>query len=49
MPLTDNKIKSFKSMNKDYKKADEKGLYILVTRSGAKLWRLKYRFDGKEK
>src|SRR5688500_5449872 len=27
-----------------YKMADEKGLFLLVQPSGAKLWRLKYRF-----
>ena len=25
------------------------GMYLLVSPSGSKLWRLKYRFDGKEK
>ena len=28
---------------------DEKGLYLEVAPSGGKWWRLKYRFDGKEK
>ncbi|MDD9891469.1 MAG: Arm DNA-binding domain-containing protein, partial [Gammaproteobacteria bacterium] len=28
---------------------DEKGLYLEVTAAGGKLWRLKYRFGGKEK
>lgn len=28
---------------------DERGLYLLVRKSGSKLWRLKYRFAGKEK
>lgn len=31
-----------------YKLADTCGLYLLVKPSGAKLWRLKYRIDGKE-
>lgn len=34
---------------KPYKLADEKGLYLLVMPNGAKYWRLKYRFGGKEK
>lgn len=34
---------------KDYKLADGGGLYLLVRPNGSKLWRLKYRFDGKEK
>jgi integrase len=35
--------------DKDYKLADGGGLYLLVRPNGSKLWRLKYRFDGKEK
>jgi integrase len=34
---------------KPYKLADEKGLYLLVKPSGARYWRLKYRFAGREK
>jgi uncharacterized protein involved in type VI secretion and phage assembly len=29
--------------------ADEKGLFLFVTSSGAKSWRFKYRYGGKEK
>ncbi len=32
-----------------YKLGDEKGLFLLVTPAGGKLWRMKYRFDSKEK
>lgn len=49
MPLTDVKIRAAKPQEKPYKLADEKGLYLLVMPSGAKYWRLKYRFAGKEK
>lgn len=49
MALTDPKIKQAKSTEKDYKLSDAKGLYLLVTKNGAKYWRLKYRFVGKEK
>lgn len=49
MPLTDTAIKALKPEAKARKHADEKGLFLLVTPSGGKLWRLKYRFDGKEK
>ena len=35
--------------SKDYKLADGEGLYLLVHPNGSKLWRFKYRFDGKEK
>jgi hypothetical protein len=34
---------------RDYKLADGGGLYLLVRPNGSKLWRLKYRFGGKEK
>lgn len=34
---------------KDYKLADGGGLYLLVRPNGSKLWRFKYRFDGKER
>ncbi|WP_417559210.1 tyrosine-type recombinase/integrase [Marinomonas sp.] len=49
MPLTDRELKTLKPKEKPYKLADEKGLYIEVTPSGSKLWRMKYRFEGKEK
>lgn len=31
------------------KVADGRGLYLLITPAGSKLWRWKYRFLGKEK
>jgi hypothetical protein len=34
---------------KPVKLSDEKGQFLLVQPSGGKLWRLKYRIDGKEK
>lgn len=49
MPLTDTQIKAIKPEAKPRKLADEKGLYLLVQPTGAKLWRFKYRFGGKEK
>lgn len=48
-PLTDIQITRTKPKDKDYKLADGAGLYLLITKSGGKLWRLKYRFSGKEK
>lgn len=48
-PLSDTKIKTSKTKDKDYKLADGGGLYLLVTKAGGKHWKLKYRFDGKEK
>ncbi|WP_295612724.1 integrase arm-type DNA-binding domain-containing protein [uncultured Lamprocystis sp.] len=49
MPLTDTAIRKLKPAEKQFKVADAKGLHLLVSPSGGKLWRLKYRFDGKEK
>ncbi len=49
MSLTDIKIRNSKAKAKPYKLADEKGLYLLILPQGAKYWRLKYRFLGKEK
>ena len=49
MALTDTAIRALTPGEKPKKKADEKGLFLLIQPSGGKLWRLKYRFDGKEK
>jgi integrase len=49
MALTDTTIRLAKAESNDRKLADGKGLYLLVTASGSKLWRLKYRINGKEK
>ena len=49
MPLNDPAIRNAKPKDKPYKLADAKGLYLEVAPSGGKWWRLKYRFDGKEK
>ena len=49
MPLTDTAIKKAKSADKPAKLSDGKGMYLLVTPAGSKLWRWKYRFSGKEK
>lgn len=46
--LTDSKIKALKPRDKPYKTADGGGLYLLVPPTGGKLWRLKYRLDGRE-
>jgi integrase len=47
--LSDVTIRKAKSAEKPVKLFDERGLYLLVTPQGGKLWRLKYRFDRKEK
>ena len=47
--LTERAIKALKPKGKPYKAADGAGLHLYVTPAGGKLWRLKYRFGGKEK
>lgn len=49
MPLTDTRIRQLKSGAKSFKVADGGGLFLLVNPNGSKLWRLKYRVDGREK
>jgi integrase len=48
MPLTDVVIRSAKPTTKAIKLYDSGGLYLEVSPSGGKWWRLKYRFNGKE-
>lgn len=48
-PLTDLQIRSAKAPEKEVKLFDGGGLFLSVTPSGGKLWRLKYRFGGLEK
>lgn len=48
-PLSESKIKTAKPAEKDYKLTDGYGLFMLVTPTGGKLWRFKYRLDGKER
>ncbi len=47
--LTDAAVRAAKLKDKQYRLADERGLYLQISTSGAKLWRFKYRIDGKEK
>ncbi len=49
MPLSDTAIRSAKAGDAARKLSDEKGLYLLLVPAGGKLWKLKYRFAGKEK
>jgi integrase len=49
MPLTDVAVRNAKPTSKPYKLADDRGLFLLVTPAGGRLWRLKYRVLGKEK
>lgn len=47
--LTDTAIRALKPGAKEFKKSDTGGLHLLIKPSGAKLWRLAYRFDKKQK
>ena len=49
MSLTDVTVRSAKPRDRDYKLSDAAGLYVLITVRGSKLWRLAYRFNGKQK
>ena len=49
MKLTATATEKAKPKDKAYKLPDGGGLYLLVQPNGAKYWRLKYRYAGKEK
>lgn len=49
MPLTDVAIRKAVPRDKPYRLADGGGMYLEVSPTGGKYWRLKYRFAGKEK
>ena len=47
--LTDTQLRNLKPDAKAYRKSDGGGLFIEVAPGGSKLWRLAYRFEGKQK
>lgn len=49
MPLTDTTIRNAKPGVKPIKLYDERGLFLIVTPTGGKWWRFRFKFDGKEK
>ena len=49
MALTDAAIRKAGAKQTAYRLTDGGGLYLQVTPAGGKLWRRKYRFDGREK
>jgi integrase len=49
MSLTDRAIINLKPTGKSSKHFDGGGLHIFLSPTGGKLWRLVYRFDGREK
>lgn len=46
--LTDAQVRKIKPLEKKKRYSDEKGLYLEVTPTGGRFWRLKYRFNGRE-
>lgn len=49
MPLTDTAIRVAKPLEKPQKLFDGNGLFLFITPTGTKSWRVKYRFQGREK
>ena len=47
--LNEARIRASRPKEKPYKLFDERGLFMLVTPSGGRLWRLRYRLGGVEK
>ncbi|MFJ2455154.1 Arm DNA-binding domain-containing protein [Pseudomonas protegens] len=49
IPLKDSNCRNAKPQDKPYRLYDEQGLHLEVQPKGGRYWRLKYRFQGKEK
>jgi hypothetical protein len=49
MPLTDTRIRALKPGDKPTKHGDGGGLLLVVNPNGSKLWRMVYRYGGKQK
>ena len=49
MPLTDTAIRNTKPRETTFKISDGGGLHLLVQPNGSRLWRLAYRFAGKQR
>jgi integrase len=49
VPLSDIQVKNSKPQGKEYKLMDGYGLFLLVTPTNGKLWRLDYRYGDKRK
>src|SRR3954453_12085949 len=47
--LNEARIRASRPKDRQYKVFDERGLFMLVTPSGGKLWRFRYRLRGVEK
>jgi integrase len=49
LPLTDTQLRNLKPEARTYRRSDGGGLFVEVGTGGSKLWRLAYRYDGKQK
>jgi hypothetical protein len=49
MAMNDVKVRNAKPTENQIKLSDSDGMYLLITPNGGKYWRLKYRYEGKEK
>ena len=50
MPVkNDSYFRHLKADEKDYRRSDGGGLFMLVIKTGSKLWRCAYSFDAKQK
>src|SRR5262245_4647939 len=47
--LTDSVCRNLKPQEKPFKKSDSGGLRLVVQPGGSKLWRMAYRFGGRQK
>ncbi len=47
--LTDRAIRALQPFTRAYKVTDDRGLYLFITKAGAKCWRFDYTFAGKRK
>jgi Arm DNA-binding domain len=48
MMLTDTAVRTARPRDKDYKITDSGGLYLHVYRTGRKVWRFKFRYNGEQ-
>jgi integrase len=49
MSLSDAAVRATKPRQKPFKRADDRGLYLLVQPNGSKLWRTNYTFAGRQR
>jgi hypothetical protein len=49
MPLTDAQCRAAKPTDKVQKLSGARGMFLQVSPSGSKLWRINYRYDGKQR